>query len=155
MVNNPLSSLFFDCTRSLNGKKFSTTNANFARKNFIETEFSHANDAKKAWLACQDCYYEDNPSGIDSANERAEDVKECKKIVSASSEYRLLGENVCDFLLCDKHLIIGVTKYLSRRRSHYDFVIMSEHRDNHYQVQVTEANLYVRKMSIRFFAIHV
>ena len=32
---------------------------------------------------------------------------------------------------------------------------MSEHRDNHYQVQVTEANLYVRKMSIRFFAIHV
>ena len=46
-VNNPLSSLFSECTLSLNGEKISTTNANFAHKSFIETEFSYVNDAKK------------------------------------------------------------------------------------------------------------
>ena len=52
----------------LNGEKTSTTNANFAHKRFIETEFSHGTDAKKTWLACQCYYYEDNISGIDGAN---------------------------------------------------------------------------------------
>ena len=53
LVNNPLSSLFSECAMSLNGEKISITNANFAHKSFIETEFSHGNDAKKTWLACQ------------------------------------------------------------------------------------------------------
>ena len=39
-VNNPLSSLFSECTLSLNGQKKSNTNANFGHKSFIETEFS-------------------------------------------------------------------------------------------------------------------
>ena len=51
LVNNPLSSLFSECTMSLNGEKISTTNANFAHKSFIETEFSHGNDAKEN-MAC-------------------------------------------------------------------------------------------------------
>ena len=53
LVNNPLSSSFSECTMSLNGEKFSATNANFAHKSFIETKFSHCKNAKKAWLACQ------------------------------------------------------------------------------------------------------
>ena len=28
---------------------------------------------------------------------------------------------------------------------------MSEHGDKHYQVQITEANLYVRKMTVKYF----
>ena len=51
LVNNLLSALISECTLSLNGKKISTTNANFAHKTFLETEFSHGNDAKKN-LAC-------------------------------------------------------------------------------------------------------
>ena len=74
LVHNPLSSLFSECTMSLNREKISTANANFTHKSFIETEFSHSNDAKKTLLACQGYYYEDNPSCIDGANERAEDV---------------------------------------------------------------------------------
>ena len=124
-------------------KKLSTTNANFAHKSFIETEFSHGSDAKKTWLACQGCYYEDNPSGIDGANGRAEDVAERQRIVAASSEFRLFGKIACDFLSCDKHLASGVTIRLSLRRSPNDFVIMSEQPNKHYQVQITEANLYV------------
>ena len=53
LVNIPLSSLFSECTLSLNGEKISTTNANFAHESFIETKFSHGIDAKKTWLACQ------------------------------------------------------------------------------------------------------
>ena len=153
LVNNPLSSLFSECTVSLNVEKISTTNANFAHKSFIETEFSHGIDAKKTWLACQGYYYEDNPSGIDGANGRAEDVAERKRIVAASSEFRLFGKIACDFLSCDKHLISGVTMRLSLRRSPNDFVIMSEHATKHYQVQITEANLYVRKMTVPDFVL--
>ena len=50
LVNNLLSSLFSECTLSLNGEKISTTNANFAHKSFIETEISHGIDAKKPGL---------------------------------------------------------------------------------------------------------
>ena len=109
----------------LEWRKNSTTNANFAQKSFIKTDFSHGNDAKKTWLACQGYYYEDNPSGIDGANGRAEDVAERKRIVAASTEFRLFGKIAFDFLSCDKHLISGVTKRLSLRRSPNDFVIMS------------------------------
>ena len=39
---------------SLKGKKkFQKPMPIFAHKSFIETEFSHGNDAKKTWLACQ------------------------------------------------------------------------------------------------------
>ena len=153
LVNNPLSSLFSECTMSLNGEKISTTNANFAHKSFIETDFSHGIDAKKTWLACQGYYYKDNPSGVDGANGRAEDVAERKRIVAASSEFRLFGKIACDFLSCDKHLISGVTIRLSLRRSPNDFVIMSEHANKHYQVQITEVNLYVRKMTVTDFVL--
>ena len=36
-VDTPLSSLFSECTMSLNGEKISTTDANFDHKSFIET----------------------------------------------------------------------------------------------------------------------
>ena len=84
---------------SLNGENVSTTNVNFTHKSFIETKFSHGNDAKKTWLACQGYYYEDNPSGIDGANGRAEDAAKRKRIVAASSEFRLFGKIACDFYM--------------------------------------------------------
>ena len=148
LVNNPLSSLLSECTMSLNGEKISTTNANFAHKSFLETEFSYGKDAKETWLSCQGYYYEDNPSDIDGANGRAKDVAERKRIVAASSEFRLFGKIACYFLSCDKHLISGVTIRLSLRRFPNDFVIMSEHPNKHYQVQITGANLFVRKMTV-------
>ena len=80
-------------------RKISTTNANFAHKRFIETEFSHGTDAKKTWLACQGYYYEDNPTGFDGGNGRAEDVAERKKIVAASNKFRLFDNVVGRFFL--------------------------------------------------------
>ena len=48
--------------------KVATTKANFSHKSFIETVFSHGNDANKTLLACQGYFYEDSPSGIDGAS---------------------------------------------------------------------------------------
>ena len=148
LVNNLLSTLFSECTLSLNGEKISTTNANFAHKSFIETEFSHDIDAKKTWLACQGYYYVDNPANVDGTAGRAVDVAERKHLVATWAELRLFGKIACDFLSCDKHLISGFTARLSLRRSPNDFVVMSEDNGKHYQVQITEANLYVRKMTV-------
>ena len=131
----------------MNGEKVSITNANFDYKSFIGTEFSHGNDAKKTWLTCQGYFYEDNPSGIDGANGRAEDVAERKRIVAVPSEFRLFGKIACDFLPFVKHLNNGATIRLSLRQSPNDFVIMSEQPNKHYQVQTTDANLYLRKMT--------
>ena len=143
LVNNPLYLIFSECTMSLKGEKIEITNAN--RQSFIETEFSQGNDAKKTWLACQGYYNEDNPS--------VEDVAERKQIVAASSEFRLFGKIACDFLSSYKHLISGVTIRLSLRRSPNDFVILSEQANKLYQVQITEANLYVRKMTVTDFVL--
>ena len=49
-------------------EKVATTKAKFAHKSFLETVFSHGNDAKKTLLACQGYFYEDNPSGIGGAS---------------------------------------------------------------------------------------
>ena len=76
---------------------------------------------------------------------------ELKRIVAASSEFRLFGKTACDFLSCDKHLISGVTIRLSLKRSPNDFVIMPEHRAKRYRVEITDANLYMRKMAATDF----
>ena len=143
-VNNPLFSLFSECTLSLYGEKISTTNASFAHKSFFETELSYGINAKKTWLACQGYYYEENPSAIDGNGRRAEDVTERKCFVAATNELKLFGKIACDFLSYDKHLLSGVTIRLSLRRSPNDFVVISEDAAKHYKVQIFEANLYVR-----------
>ena len=153
LVKNQLSSLISECTMSLNGEKLSTTNANFHHKSFIETEFSHGIDAKKTCPASRGYYYEDNPSSIEAADGRAEDAAERKRIVAASGEFRLFGKIACDFLSCDKHVISGVTIRLSLRRSPNDFVIITEQPNKHYQVQITEAILYVRVMTVTDFVL--
>ena len=102
---------------------------------------------KHGWLV-KVIYYEENPSAIDGAGRRADDVTERKGLVAASSELKLFGKIVCDFLSCDKHLLSGVTIRLSLRRSPNDFVVISEDAAKHYKVQIIEANLYVRKMTV-------
>ena len=100
-------------------------------------------------MACQSYYYEENPSAIDGAERRADDVTERKGLlVVASSELKLFGKIVCNFLSCDKHLLSGVTIRLSFRRSPNDFVVISEDAAKHYKIQIIEANLYVRKMTV-------
>ena len=71
-------------------------------------------------------YYEDNASGIDGANGRADHDAEHNRIVYASIEVQLFGKISCDFLSCDNHLISGVTIRLSVRRSLNDVVLMSD-----------------------------
>ena len=56
--NFVLHSFFRDCTVSANGYKISNANGNYARKSFIETEFSQNEDAKATCLACQGYTYE-------------------------------------------------------------------------------------------------
>ena len=52
------------------------------------------------------------------------------------------------FFTCDKHLLSGVTIRFSYRRSHGDFLIISEDAAEHYKLQILEANLQVRKMVV-------
>ena len=54
----------------------------------------------------------------------------------------------CFFFTFDKHLLSAVTLSFSYRRSHEDFLIISEDAAKHYKLQILEGNLYVRKMTV-------
>ena len=72
---------------------------------------------------------------------QADDVAERKRILAVFGELHLFGKIACDFLSCDKDLIKSNKSGLSLRQSPNDLVIMSEHREKHYQFQIREANL--------------
>ena len=143
LVNNSLYSLFSDCTLSANGLKISNANSNFAHKSFIGTEFSNSKGANDSWLKCQGYRFENNPAAIDAA-----DFTSQRELVRESREIWFYGPAGVDFFTCDKHLLSGVTLRLSYRRSHEDFLIISEDAAKHYKLQILEANLYVRKMTV-------
>ena len=119
--NNVLHSLFSDCTVSANGLKISNANGNYAHKSFIETEFSHNEDAKNSWLACQGYSYEENPGTLSTA-----EVNRRKTLVRQSAECTFYGKIAVDFFTCDRYLLSGVTLRIAFRRSIDDFVIMSD-----------------------------
>ena len=143
LVNNSLYSLFYDCTHFANGLKISNAKSNFAHKNFIGTEFSNSKGAKNSWLKCQGYRFENNPAAIEAA-----DFTSQRELVRESREIWFYGPAGVDFFTCDKHLLSGVTLRISYRRSHEDFLIISEDDAKHYELQILEANLYVRKMTV-------
>ena len=141
--NNVLHSLFSDCTVTANGLKISSANGNYARKSFIEIEFSHYKDAKSTWLACQGYSYEVNPGGI-----AASEITRRKALVRGSAECTFYGKVAVDFFTCDRHLLSGVTLRISFRRSIDNFSLISDDAAKYYKIKITEANLYVRKMTL-------
>ena len=141
--NNVLASLFSDCTVSANGLKISNANGNYAHKSFIATEFSHNKDAKNTGLACQGYSFEENPATLATT-----EIDRRKVLVKKSAEGAFYGKVAVDFFTCDRHLLSGVTLRIAFRRSIDDFVIMSDDPEKHYKVEILEANLYVRKMTL-------
>ncbi|XP_075253281.1 uncharacterized protein F54H12.2-like [Convolutriloba macropyga] len=143
LANNVLNSLFADCIASANGIKISSANGHYAHKSFIETEFSHGSDAKKAWLNCQGYDYEADPTGVPAATITAR-----QETVRRSAQLTMYGKIATDFFSCEKHLTSGVTLRISFRRSQDDFAIVSEDGAKHYKIKIDEANLFVRKMTV-------
>ena len=143
LANNALHSMFADCTVSANGIKISSANGLYAQKAFIETEFSHGNDAKSTWLTCQGYEYEPNPSGITNAKKTSRQA-----IVRQSVQFTLYGRLAVDVFSYETHLVSGVTLRISFRRSQNDFVIIGEADTKHYALTIDSANLFVRKMTV-------
>ena len=80
--------------------------------------------------------FENNPAAIDAA-----DFTSQRELVRELREIWFYGPAGVDFFTCDKHLLSGVTLRLSYRRSHEDFLIISEDAAKHYKLQILEANL--------------
>ena len=133
--------MFSDCTVSANGLKIS--NGLYGHKSFIETEFSNNSDAKKTWLSCQGYEYEADPN--DSTATVFTSRQEQARTSTINTFY---GKLPVDVFSCEKHLLSGVTLRISFLRAHNDFITLSENDAKHYAVDITEANLYVRKMVV-------
>ena len=143
LCNNVLHSLFSDCTASANGLKNSSANGNYAHKNSIKTEFSHSKMPKNTWMARQGYSYEGNPGEIAESK-----ITRRKALVRESTECTFYGKVVVDFFTCDWHLS-GVTLRISFWRSIDDFSLKSDDAGKTYKIKITEANLYVQKMSLK------
>jgi hypothetical protein len=142
-VNNILHSLFSDCDVTANGIKISTANGLYAHKSYLETEMSHGKDAKATWLECQGYNFESNPGDATHA-----DIVGREAATRSSGIVHLYGRLSVDFFTCDKLLLPNVALRIKLVRNHNDFVIISEGATKHYTIQIADANLYVRKMTV-------
>ena len=143
LLNNSLYSLFSDCSLSANGLKISYVNSSFAHKSFFGTEFSNSKGAKDSWFKFQGYRFENDPAAIDAAGFTYQ-----RDLVRELRETWFHGHAGVDFFTCDTHFLRGVTLILSYRRSHEDFLIISEDAAKHYKLQILEVNLYVRKITV-------
>ena len=109
-----------------------------SRPNFHTTKTQ-----KNTWLACQGYSFEENPATLATT-----EIDRRKELVKKSAECAFYGKVAVDFFTCDRHLLSGVTLRIAFRRSIDDFVIMSDDPAKHYKVEILEANLYVRKMTL-------
>ena len=142
-VNNTLHSLFSDCTVTAQGVKVSSANGLYAHKASIETELSHNLEAKITWLECQGYNYESNPSThtLTAFTKREAETR-------SSATVTFIGRVASDFFSCQKHLIIGGELRISFLRTRPEFCLIYDDAGKDYKVNITQANLYIRKMTL-------
>ena len=143
-VNNVLHSLFSDCDIYANGVKISSANGVYGHKSFLETELSHTRSAKNTWLKCQGYTYEENPSQLGDGSA----VRQRNQQTRESQVIKLYGKLAVDFFTCEKLLLPNVSLRIKLVRARDDFVTISENAGKHYSVEITNANLFVRKMTV-------
>lgn len=136
-------SLFSDCYILANGTKVSSANGLHGHKAFVETEFSYGKEAKDTWLTCQGYTYETDPEHRTDAAIAARTL-----LTNNSDALTLFGKLSSDFLSCEKLMLPNVSMRIKLIRAHNDFVVVSDAGNKHYRVQILEANLYVRKMTV-------
>ena len=142
-VNNTLHSIFSDCTVTAQGVKVSSANGLYAHKAFIETEFSHKLEAKITWLECQGYNYESNPSThtLTAFTKREAET-------GSSATVTFIGRVASNFFSCEKHLVSGVVLERTFLRSRPEFCLIYDDAGKDYKVNINQANLYVRKVTL-------
>ena len=142
-VNNTLHSLFSEGTVTANGIKISNANGAYAHKAFIETEYSNGKEAKDTWLRCQGYTYEEGPGNNTSRPFTNRELESRR-----SGELTFFGKVAADKFSCDKHLLSGVTLRNLFVRSKPEFVLIHDDVTKNYKITITQANVYVRKMTV-------
>ena len=111
-VNFTLHSLFSECSSTSKGIKISYAIGKYAKKVFIEIDFSHNNEAKETWLKFQENSYDEQPDDFTKTvfTTRLAQTRE-------SAEISFIGRIALDFFSCDEHLISGVLLRISFLRN--------------------------------------
>ena len=60
----------------------------------------------------------------------------------------MIGKIAADFFTCDKHLFSGATLRLTFLRTRLEFCVLYDDDAKDYEVKITQANLYLRKMTV-------
>ena len=91
-------------------------------------------------MAFQGYSYEENQGALSTT-----EVKRRKALVRQSNE---CGNVAVNFFTCDMHLMGGVTLRIALTTSIDDFVNMLDDATKHYKMNIFEANLYARMMTL-------
>ena len=106
-------------------------------------QFSHNREAKDTWLKCQGYSYEKSPNTFTDVvfTERQNETKR-------SAVVTFIGKVAADIFSCEKHLISGVTLRVSFLRKRPEFCLICDDESKNYKIEISQANLYVRKMTV-------
>ena len=65
-----------------------------------------------------------------------------------SAVVTFIGKVAADIFSCEKHLISGVTLRVSFLRNRPEFCLIYDDESKDYKIEISQANLYVRKMTV-------
>ena len=143
-VSNVLHSLFSDCEVYANGIKISSANGVYGHKAYLETEFSHTKAAKETWLKCQGYRYEETPDQVGDGST----IRDLNELTRQSAIQTFYGRLSVDFFTCQKLLLPNVSLRIKLVRARDDFVTISDAAGKHYTVEIMNAHLFVRKLTV-------
>ena len=151
-VNLFLHSLFSDVEVTMNDKLISSSSKTYPYRALLETLLTYGPSAKTSHLTGA-LFYKDTAGKMEANDPTSDDNvnKGLKKRYELTRESRLIdmvGLIHGDIFFQDRLLLNGISLKLTFHRSKNSFCLLTPFPDNNYRVQIVEASLYVRKVSV-------
>lgn len=141
-TNNWIHSMFSQVDVYLNQKCISPPSNNYAYRAYIENLLNYGDLAKKSHLTAG-LWIEDEAGKFNSKENTGYITR--KKIAAGGAEIELYSNLHCDIFNINKFMLNGVDLGLKLIKSKNEFHLMGETPS---QVEIIEANLFVRKVKI-------
>ena len=147
-VNLTLHSLFSQVDITLNKKLVTPSKPNYPYRAYLETLLSYGQEAKATQLTCE-LWYKDTSGHMEATNgTENKGFMKRKARAKESGIMDMCGKLHVDLMFRERYLLNGVDVHIQLVRSPDAFVLMAEGPNPTYKIQVTEAVLFVRKVTL-------
>ena len=154
-VNLFLHSLFSQVDISLNERLISPSTNTYPYRAMIETLLNYGEDTKSSQLSMA-LFYKDTPGKMDFMDPVADDdaanlgLKARYALTKNSNTVDMMGPINSDIFFQDRLILNGVNLRLKLNRAKNSFCLVSSVPGANFNVVITEAILYVRKVKVAY-----